>query len=418
MTFRRLLQKIFLVTESKEMNLLVYYRYLSLGIISFFYMIGELNHSYQKKLFIIICISISAYILNYLYIKNAEEKQKIKLLIFIETIGNCFILIPSGGISSPYIWYMLNTIILSALKLNKKNCFLNISTYLVILFMITLFSNKINMVEALYNANSQTNLNLVMSFALVIGAVLYLSTLIKDLEKKNKSIIEKNTRFEKVNERLIVTQEQNRIANEIHDSVLQRLFSMSFSIYAIIKKLDKSSNQQVRDELNIVRNAIDNSMKELRSTIYGLSSQKNGHNIFNENIMEYIAEIKGLTNTDIKYDLMGSIDVLSVSYKKALYRIICEGISNAIRHGKSLKVQVELKVQKNTIDLEIDDDGIGFEQNKIKKDTQTGLGLNNIRDLTYSLNGEIYITSKVGKGTTIKVTIPRDVPVLIKEEAV
>ena len=71
--------------------------------------------------------------------------------------------------------------------------------------------------------------------------------------------------FEEVNERLLISEEQNRIANEIHDSVLQRLFSMSCGIFSLIKKLNKYSLEEMERELNYIRETTDKVMKDLRA---------------------------------------------------------------------------------------------------------------------------------------------------------
>lgn len=573
MNIRRFFRRIFLNIKSDEIKLLVYYRYLSLAIISIFYLIGKSNHPYKIKIFIIVCISISAYILNYLYIKNESDKQKIKLLIFIETIGNTFILIPSGGINSPYIWYMLNTIILAGIKINKKYCFINISAYIFFSLTVALLTKNIGMYDIIHNSISKSNISLIMGFALITMAIMYLSTLIKDLKMKSESLITANIRLElankkikesmahikslyqtvhtlsnyrtekelielfihyagvitkgdkvffmnviehknemilerkeqyllneeklreeilknwnnitekkipikidvegknyivamvessykiygvlgieeapykeefihqeniqqvqflaelgsivlerpyieKVNERLIVSQEQNRIANEIHDSVLQRLFSISFCIYNLIKNVENLNDKQLVNELNMIRNSMNNTMKDLRTTIYGLSSQKSGHNTLNEDILKYIDEVKGLNNIEIIYEFDGNISGVSIDHKRALYRIICEGISNAIRHGKSSKVKAILQVLESSIILEIIDNGVGFEVKEVQTLGQKGLGLQNIEDLASSLRGGVNIISKAGNGTIIKVTLPRTIPAMLKEEAV
>lgn len=86
--------------------------------------------------------------------------------------------------------------------------------------------------------------------------------------------------LEEVNQRLLISEEQNRIANEIHDSVLQRLFGLSCGIFSLIKKLDNYNKEEVEKELNYIRLTIDKVMKDLRAKIYGLSWKKFGNNSF------------------------------------------------------------------------------------------------------------------------------------------
>ena len=92
--------------------------------------------------------------------------------------------------------------------------------------------------------------------------------------------------LEEVNERLLISEEQNRIANEIHDSVLQKLFSMSCGIYSTIKKLNIYTSEEIENDLNLLRNTTDTVMKDLREKIYGLSWNKSGSNSFSLDVKD------------------------------------------------------------------------------------------------------------------------------------
>lgn len=555
--------------ESQEMKILIFYRLLSLCITSFFYLISDFNHTIQRKLFILISITISAGLLAYLYIANEGEEKKIKFLILLETIGNCLILIPSGGMSSPYVWYALNTIMITAVKLNKKYCVMNLAAYVLISTAAypMLSKGQGGLVEIL-----QKESNLIISFVLISAAVLRLSTLSKDVQRKSEKVQEINdqlvianekikasiehsvslyqaihsfstqkkenglieifmhyakiimktediffisivsdkdkvlfrdndgplqgqlndlrekiaqnwntigqsdipiilgeeksfavmavksnythygvlacdmtnikkdirhqehleqlkflaalgsiglekAQLEKVNERLAITQEQNRIANEIHDSVLQRLFSMSFCIFGLAKNLEKMNKNQIRKELSVLRGSLDSSMKELRSTIYGLSWQKNGLDSFKEDILKYIREIQDLNNVNIYFDIFGNYELMTTRQKKAVYRIICEGIGNAVRHGKSTEIKVLLNIGVAISSLEITDNGTGFDINSVVENNQRGLGLKNIDFLVKSLNGILHIHSEIERGTTILIEIPCEIT-LLEEDVV
>jgi len=105
---------------SEETRRIFLYRYISLLVTSFFFLVNYTEHPIGKRVFIITSIAASAMILNYLYIRNSGSGVKIKLLVLIETIGNSLLLIPSGGINSPFVWYSLNTIAIASIELKKK----------------------------------------------------------------------------------------------------------------------------------------------------------------------------------------------------------------------------------------------------------------------------------------------------------
>lgn len=91
--------------------------------------------------------------------------------------------------------------------------------------------------------------------------------------------------LKRLEEQLLIIEEQNRIANEIHDSVSQRLFSIVCGIAAISKKLD-SDNKELINHFELIRKSADLAMEELRSSIYDLSPRKKGQKPFVQMIVE------------------------------------------------------------------------------------------------------------------------------------
>jgi two-component system sensor histidine kinase DegS len=85
-----------------------------------------------------------------------------------------------------------------------------------------------------------------------------------------------------------------------------------------------------------------------------------------------------------------------------LYRIIQESLANIARHSEAKKVILELRFKEDTVQIQVRDDGIGFEIS----DQSSGLGLRSMRERTELINGEMLINSSQGKGTLIKVTAP------------
>lgn len=545
--------------NDKTLNIATIYRYCSLFITSLFYILENDYHNIIKKLIIIACISITAFILNYLYSKNYSSNIYIKILVLIEVLGNSLILIPSGGLSSPYIWYSINTLLVSSIYLNFKYIWINsiiyfinifylpsifieeqfdlsftsqeanlLLSYILIAVIIHVLSdytkkiqNKSKIIEDTNNelilANNEVNKSI--SYILEIYKTVHnfstqqdkdrlVQTIIEYSEKiidtdnalfiytdklnnekslkeitkligftslnetrelisnnlhdltvkpdpiliefnskkyvlssvkneykvfgllvleihtnkfKDKFLLKERLKFitdlsaiviekvelEQVNELFLVNEEQNRIANEIHDGVLQKLFSISCCLFSLSNNVNNNIDKnKIISELNLMRKNINESMKDLRSTIYGLSWKKYGDNSFINLIKTYIDDIKALNNIDIKFSYDELIDILSSTSKKALYRIICESIGNAVRHGNATEIEVFLIIESEMIKLEINDNGIGFNVENLINSNNKGLGLDNIQQLTYLLNGNIQIDSKLKKGTKINIILP------------
>jgi signal transduction histidine kinase len=90
----------------------------------------------------------------------------------------------------------------------------------------------------------------------------------------------------------------------------------------------------------------------------------------------------------------------------ALFRIYQETLTNIVRHAAAGHVEVRLTADHRHIGLEVQDDGRGFDEEKIGS-TRT-LGLLGMKERTLVIGGEFEISSRPGKGTSIKILIPRD----------
>jgi signal transduction histidine kinase len=229
------------------------------------------------------------------------------------------------------------------------------------------------------------------------------------------SVLEK-FEFEELKNRLIISEEQNRIANEIHDGVLQRLFSISCGLFSLSKRLSQMRHNQIDEELHLIRQSIDNVMRELREKIYGMSWKKNGENAFERCIKDYFTELKNMHRIDVEFNLFGNLELITVFQKKAVYRIICEGLGNAIRHGNAQKMTVLLNITPSGTQLKITDDGLGFKVDSAA--AVKGLGIRNIQLLADSMKGTATINSNIGLGTEVEVFLPFVSKESFKEEIV
>ncbi len=519
-------------------QMVVIYRYISLIITSYFYVMTINHHSLTRKIFIILGMTITSLIMNYLYRQNKGELQKISLLVIVETIGNSLLLILSGGIKSPYVWYVFNTVFVAAIEIGSYLSWVNMFVYIGSIVFSTevlqlsdinamsgiilatgglqIFvsyakeierkSSEIMIVneqlkksnikveetleyvvkiyEAVYLFSSQNNskslIDLMLDYTTQVlnseGAMFVkieeqnesysvysrhleeklvselsrkVIELYKEEKDKNKNwklpvnnmtfiginikyshtifgilIVENSKELEKLNfitqlsgmlfqqfsleemnDILIVEQEQNRIANEIHDSVLQKLFAVSCNLFTISKAFEKMEEMQVVVALNTNRASINRAMTELRKTIYGLSSDKDGTNSFQDKVKSYIEEMQNLHNINITLTAEGYYRQLTIKEQTSLYRIICEGISNAIKHGEASFIEIILSITYREVKVILRDNGIGFDPEQVKTKRTLGLGLRNMHYLVASLGGELTINSSSSHGTTIEMSI-------------
>ena len=204
----------------------------------------------------------------------------------------------------------------------------------------------------------------------------------------------------------LLIEERNRIAEELHDRVSQHLFGIIYAIHSMKCGWKDMTDEQKLEQMKEIQEAASSASGELRSTIHSLSSSKSGKAPWLGIIKSHLANQAKLNGISIDFQAAKSCSLLSINHQKALYRIILEGVGNAIRHGESSCVRVDLSLKQGAVKLMIEDNGFGFDVRSKMNKTNTGFGLNNMNALAVSLGGTFDIESKVGGGTRILLWLP------------
>ncbi len=212
-----------------------------------------------------------------------------------------------------------------------------------------------------------------------------------------------------IENRLIITNEQNRIADEMHDSVSQSLFGIVYATHSLKQTWRKMSDTQLEEQIELIHDSATKVAKELRITIYSLSSKKSGGPTWLGMVRSHLKSLSRLNDVEIELKITGDDFSLPYPYHKALFRIISEATGNAIRHGAASRVDVELSLKPKWIRLSIIDDGVGFNTERLwaeSEDHSGGLGMKNMQYLAQSLGGDFQLSSSENAGTRILITIP------------
>jgi signal transduction histidine kinase len=262
------------------------------------------------------------------------------------------------------------------------------------------------------NSNLTTkNRNLLyglLSFV-VFGLLLYV---VKTQKNKNKVLIYKQ-RQQKANEdiyNLMISQqstietgrvrEKKRVAQELHDGVLGRMFGLRINLDSLNKFDDTIAVEKRNNYLLELKNI----EQDIREISHDLSREKSElinnfvailNDLFEDQKKTFESKLILSIDPAIKWDLMSN------STKINLYRIIQECLQNINKYANADTITIKFKKAENNLVLEIIDDGIGFNVNRSKK----GIGLQNIRSRAHECNGTVEINSKMGEGTVIAVKI-------------
>ncbi|PJA06243.1 MAG: hypothetical protein COX71_02940 [Flavobacteriales bacterium CG_4_10_14_0_2_um_filter_35_18] len=207
-------------------------------------------------------------------------------------------------------------------------------------------------------------------------------------------IIEKQTKLAEGQQK-----ERQRIAEELHDGVLGKLFGTRMSLGFLnltgdAPSLEKFNNgvdeiQKIEKEIRAISHALKNEL---------LTSQSNFLLVIKDLLASQDA-IGGF-KTVLNCDKLINWPSINENLKINLYRIIQESLQNINKHAKASKVIIDFKLKDKLLVLKIQDDGVGFNVNK----TKSGIGLKNIRSRVEKLNGSLSISSTINKGTTLLIS--------------
>ncbi|WP_052017597.1 tetratricopeptide repeat-containing sensor histidine kinase [Flavobacterium sp. F52] len=195
--------------------------------------------------------------------------------------------------------------------------------------------------------------------------------------------------------------EKKKVAQELHDGVLGRMFGIRISLDSL-DKLDESEaiskRKKYLDELKNVE-------QDIREISHDLNREKSElinnfvsilNKLFEDQKNMYSSKLITVFDPEIKWDLISNI------VKINLYRIVQEGLQNCNKYAKADIIRVEFKNENDNLVLTIEDDGIGFNTNK----TKNGIGLNNIEYRATECKGTVTIKSAKGEGTILTIKVP------------
>jgi signal transduction histidine kinase len=192
--------------------------------------------------------------------------------------------------------------------------------------------------------------------------------------------------------------ERKRIAHELHDSLLSELAGIRFRLgskIAALKSGQPSDATGMEEIMALLGNAIKDTraiMNDLRPSMLdelGLSSTLNW---FCREFQERYPHMRLGCKMEIDEK------EVDVSLRIVIFRVLQEAVNNFAKHGKGTEVKISIVRRERAIEMEIRDNGEGFNIDEVKK----GVGLSSMRERVEFSGGEFQITSEIGKGTTIR----------------
>jgi signal transduction histidine kinase len=210
-----------------------------------------------------------------------------------------------------------------------------------------------------------------------------------------------NTRLHEEVQRLAVMEDRERIAKELHDGVVQALFSVGMALQGAESLVEDP--EAVRKRLHQSVGAIDDVIRDLRNYIFGLGPGRVADHQLGRALQDLVDEFRRGSDVGIRLEVDPRAASAVAPRAADILQTAREAISNAVRHGVPETLSVTLSREDGAVVLEIEDDGKGFDPEDVRGG---GRGLSNLRERAETAGGELEISSIKGEGTRLRLRLP------------
>jgi signal transduction histidine kinase len=214
-----------------------------------------------------------------------------------------------------------------------------------------------------------------------------------------------NARLHQNARRLAVLEERERIGMDLHDGIIQSIFGVGLSLENV-SHLVKENPLKAQEGIKHSIEDLNQTIRDLRSYILDLRPrQLNGEGLM-DGLRRLLSEYRAHTLAEAA--LTGPkepLDDLPQSHSLALFHICQESLANAAKHAAAKHVEVSVWVTSERVLMEVQDNGRGFEREKMN--SSIGHGLANMQTRARNVGGEVDISSSPNEGTTVLAWVPR-----------
>lgn len=214
-------------------------------------------------------------------------------------------------------------------------------------------------------------------------------------------------------------EERLMLAREIHDELGQILVAVKIDLGMLMQKVNTipnvMENTDIKGSFDRLFELVNNTIKTSRKIMTDLRPEVLHTLGFIEAVRLYLRNFEGRFKIRCSFKTNESNLTLSLQHSIALYRIVQEALNNVARHSRATRVDIELNIQPQHISLQISDNGIGMDVNKMGR--IDSYGLIGMRERVSLLEGNLQIEGSEGKGTLIKIDFPHEEKSIVKIES-
>jgi signal transduction histidine kinase len=221
-----------------------------------------------------------------------------------------------------------------------------------------------------------------------------------------QSIADKENRLNDLVRKLALIQEEERrlVGLDLHDGLTQILLSanMHLNTYsALAKNVEKSSGA----ELSLARTRLQEAIREVRWVVSELRPTELEDFGLVDGLRQYAKKVAQAEGWKMTFVADLDADFTTPAVETAVFRIVQEALTNIRKHARSEQVRLSLAAAGEFLTIQVQDWGAGFDVERLGNEN-THLGLVGMQERATLLDGELFIESRPGAGTTIRAQIP------------
>lgn len=195
---------------------------------------------------------------------------------------------------------------------------------------------------------------------------------------------------------LDILSERDRIARDLHDQVIQRVFAVGLSVQGT---LQRTRSAEVQRRLTTTIDDLQDIIEDIRRTIFDLHTSDNEAPTLCNRLHSVIAEVTAETDLTVTLHVKGPLSVVDRQLGDHLEAVLRESLSNVVKHADASSVTITVDVQ-DELTISIADDGVGIAPGVHRR------GLSNLADRAAELDGTFDVRTASGSGTTLVWSVP------------
>jgi len=201
----------------------------------------------------------------------------------------------------------------------------------------------------------------------------------------------------------IAEEERQRIARELHDDTAQSLSSLLLRLRVLAREVEGPARGLIEE----LRDGLLETAENVRRIARGLRPPALDDAGLEAAIRSHVHRIERRDRAEIRLDLAPVGELLTEQGRLAAYRVTQEALSNAVRHAEADRITVRTFREDGRVVVEIEDDGVGFENVRPTALQGRGLGLVGMYERMSSLGGRLELRSRAGEGTRVRAVFPQ-----------